>query len=422
MKRANGLTAILLLIWIGALTCATAQKLTVSKEKYGFFLEGNRRFARIPFELHSNLILVPVQINGSDTLRFILDTGVSSTIVTDPKALDTNTLRLTRKVSLAGAGEGTDISAHVAIDNSLSMLHMKANHHNLIVLDKDVLHLAEYVGVPVHGIFGHEIFNNFIVTIDFSAKELILRKPGTYRYHSRKGDQYPITIEDTKPFTSAVALLADGREHPIRVVIDTGAGHALLLDKSSDERIQLPEKLIHTQVGRGLNGVINGSLGRIERVRFGRFELDNVLASFPDSNAFGAKLPDRGNRQGNIGCELLRRFKVTMNYQEGYMVLKPIKKRIKESFEHDMSGLGLRALGTDLRSYMVQHITEGSPAAYAGLQEGDQLLFVNDRPVHDMNITEIYKLMQKGDGEEIELLVKRDGKMFFTKLVLRRLI
>ncbi|HEV7349227.1 aspartyl protease family protein [Telluribacter sp.] len=422
MKHPGRLIAIFLLLWIVTTPCAEAQKLVVSKEKYGFFLEGNRRFVRIPFELHSNLILVPVQINGSDTLRFILDTGVSATIVTDPAALNPDSLRLTRKVSLAGAGEGNSISAHMAIDNSLSMHHMKANHHNLIVLDEDVLHLAEYVGVPVHGIFGHEVFNNFVVTIDFSTKQLILMKPGRYRYRSRKGDRYPITIEDTKPFTNAVALLADGREHPIRVVIDTGAGHALLLDKSSDERIQLPEKLIRTQVGRGLNGVINGSLGRIERVRFGRFELDNVLASFPDSNAYGSKLPDRTSRQGNIGCELLRRFKVTMNYHDGYMVLKPVKRELRETFEHDMSGLELRALGNDLRAYQVQHVADGSPAAYAGLQEGDQLLFVNDRSVQDMNISELYKLMQKGDGEEIELLVKREGKIFFTRLVLRRLI
>ena len=403
-------------------TSAWGQAFIPPKEKYGFFLDKDRKVARVPFELHSNLIIVPVQLNEVDTLRFILDTGVSSIIVTDPTVLHPQNLQLVRKVTLTGAGEGHDLAAHVAIDNSLAMGYMRANHLNVIVLDQDVLHLSEYVGVPIHGIFGYDIFNNFVVTIDFSTRELIIRRPDAYRYHPRKGDRYPITIEDTKPFTDAVALFADGREHPIRVVIDTGAGHALLLDKSTDDRIQLPEKVIRAQLGRGLNGVVNGSLGRVERIRFGRFELENVVASFPDSLAFGAKLPDRDARQGNIGCELLRRFRVTMNYHEGYMVLKPVKRRLRETFEHDMSGLELRAFGEGFRSYYVSNVLEQSPAAAAGLVTGDQILFINDRSVEEMNISELYKLMQKGDGRVLELLVRRQGQLFFTKLTLRRMI
>ena len=406
----------------GGIHQASAQNIWEPEDKFGFFLEGKRKAARIPFEFHSNLIIVPVQINGSDTLHFILDTGVSTTLITDPLALSNQNLHLTRQVKLAGAGEGKAVTAHIALDNSLAMYRMRANHQNLLIMDEDFLRLSEYVGVPVHGIFGYEVFNNYVVTINFAQKEILLEAPGRYKYRKRKGERYPITIQDTKPFTDAVALFADGREHPIRVVIDTGAGHALFLNKTEQDNIPLPEKVIRTQLGRGLNGVINGSLGRIERIKFGRFELDNIVASFPDSASFGAKLPDASERQGNVGCELLRRFKVTMNYQEGYMVLKPIKRRLRESFEHDMSGLELKALGADLRSYFVYAVAKDSPAERAGLLEGDQILFINDYPAQEISISEIYKMLQRGDGREVELLVKRDGKIFFTRLVLHRMI
>jgi predicted aspartyl protease len=401
---------------------AQAQDIWEPEDKFGFFLEGKRKIARIPFEFHSNLIIVPVQINSSDTLHFILDTGVSTTLITDPQALSNQNLHLTRQVKLAGAGEGKAVTAHIALDNSLAMYRMRANHQNLLIMDEDFLRLSEYVGVPVHGIFGYEVFNNYVVTINFAQKEILLEEPGRYKYRKRKGERYPITIQDTKPFTDAVALFADGREHPIRVVIDTGAGHALFLNKTEQDNIPLPEKVIRTQLGRGLNGVINGSLGRIERIKFGRFELDNIVASFPDSMSFGAKLPDAAERQGNVGCELLRRFKVTMNYQEGYMVLKPIKRRLRESFEHDMSGLELKALGADLRSYFVYAVAQDSPAERAGLLEGDQILFINDYPAQEISISEIYKMLQRGDGRQVELLVKREGKIFFTRIVLHRMI
>ena len=395
----------------------------VSSEKYGYFLEKNHKTAHIPFELHSNLILMYVRINDTDSLRFILDTGVSSIIVTDPTILKPDKLRLTRKVNLTGAGEGKSISAHVAIDNQFAMGRLRANHQNIVVLEEDFLKLSEYVGVPVHGIFGYEVFNNFVVTIDFAKKELVLMQPDRYKYKSSKGDKHPLIIEDTKPFTDAVTLLADGREHPIRVLIDTGAGHALLLNNSpGGDNFRLPEKVIRAQLGRGLNGVINGNLGRIEHVRLGRFTMDNIVASFPDSLAFGTKLRGGFDRQGNIGCELLRRFKVTMNYRDRYMVLKPIKSRLREKFEHDMSGMEIRAEGINLRSYVINHVQEKSPASEAGLTEGDQLLFIDTHAATELNVSEIYKLMQLGDGKHIELLVKRNGNIFFTRITLRRMI
>lgn len=399
-----------------------AQKSQKKDDKFGFFLQGNSKFTRIQFQMHANLIIVPVHVNDSDTLHFILDTGVSSVIITNPDAVKKQKLRYTRRVQLTGAGEGHSLTASVAIGNTIGMGKMKATYQNIVVLEEDVLKLSEYVGIPIDGIFGYEVFNNFVVTIDFINRELLLVKPENYKYRSRQGDKYPIVIEDTKPYADVIALVEGGQELPIRVVIDTGAGHALLIDKSADNKIQLPEKVIRAQLGRGLNGVINGNLGRIDKVRFGKYELENVLASFPDSLAFGVKFAARNERQGNIGCELLRRFRVTFNYTDRYMVLKPIKRRLKETFEHDMSGLELRAKGKDLKEYVVDRIIEGSPAWDAGLEEGDEVLFINNKSSEDLIISEIYKLLQKGEGKEITLLVRRKGTIHFTKFQLKRMI
>ncbi len=400
----------------------SAQKSIKKEEKFGYFLLGNSKFTRIPFELHANLIVVPVKVNSSDTLHFILDTGVSSVIITNPEAVKNQKLRYTRRVQLTGAGEGQSLSASVAIGNVIEMNRMKATYQNIVVLEEDVLKLSEYVGIPIDGIFGYEVFNNFVVTIDFTNREILLVRPENFKYRRKQGDRYPIVIEDTKPYADVIALVDHGQELPIRVVIDTGAGHALLIDKSFDNKIQLPEKVIRAQLGRGLNGVINGSLGRINKIRFGKYELDNVLASFPDSLGFGVKFAARNERQGNIGCELLRRFRVTFNYSERYIILKPVKRRLKETFEHDMSGMELRAKGTGFNKYYIDKVIEGSPAWDAGLLEGDEVLFINNKSAEDLIISEIYKLLQKGEGKEITLLVRRNGSIQFAKFQLKRMI
>jgi predicted aspartyl protease len=400
-----------------------ASSAQVETPDYGYFLTGKTKTARIPFEMHANLIIVPIHINRSDTLHFILDTGVSSVIVTDPHCLDKQALKFTRRVQLTGAGERTTpVSASVAISNTVTMGHMKATYQNIVVLDEDIIKLSEYVGRPIHGIFGFDVFNNFVVTIDFRNKEIILTDPEKYKYRNRYGDKYPIIIEDTKPYADMIALVEGGEEKPIRVVIDTGAGHALLLDQDRDRSIRLPEKVIRAQLGRGLNGVINGSIGRIEKIKMGKYVMQDVLASFPDSVSFGSKISSEHARHGNMGCELLRRFTVTFNYRERYMVLKPIPKQLREKFEHDMSGLELRANSDKLQQYFIDRVAAGSPAWAAGLQEGDELVFINNSASKNLTISEIYKILQRGEGKEVNLLIKRDNILKMARFYLKRMI
>ena len=104
------------------------------------------------------------------------------------------------------------------------------------------------------------------------------------------------------------------------------------------------------------------------------------------------------------------------------MVLKPVRSRLREKFEHDMSGMEVRASGKDLHSYIINHVIESSPASSAGLLEGDQLLFIDDHAAADLNVSDIYKLLQRGDGKNLDLLVKRKGDIFFTRLTLKRMI
>ncbi|MEZ0486604.1 aspartyl protease family protein [Fibrella aquatica] len=402
---------------------ATDSPKTPEKDRFGYYLKGNRTSARIPFELHSNLIVVKLRINNSDTLNFILDTGVSNTIVTDPLALKKQPLKLTRKIKLSGAGEGGNLSAIVAIDNELSMGVMHASHQNMVVLEDDILQLSEYVGIPIHGIFGYDLFNSFVVNIDFRNRELTLTQPKKYKYKARHGDRYPIIIQNAKPYLDVTALLSDQRTVPLRVVLDTGAGHALMLDGQSEIcALPRPEKLLRAQLGRGLNGVINGSLGRIEGLRLGRHKLHNVIASFPDSSSFGMRIVNTTDRQGNVGCELLRRFQVTFNYPEQYIVLKPVRRLLREQFEHDMSGLELKAKGDRLRTYYIEKIRVDSPADMAGLQEDDELMFVNSELASTLSISDINKSLQRGEGKEITLVVRRNGQYLVVNFALKRMI
>lgn len=412
------------LLWLlsGFLAVQGQDRRLPDDKKYGFFLSKNKKVVRVPFELYSNLILVPVRINDSDTLRFILDTGVTNTIVTDPSVLEASALRIMRRVSLSGLGEESAVEAGVAIENRLVMGGMRANFHTMVVLDQNALPLSDYVGVTVHGIFGYEVFSHFVVTIDFQHKELILTHPKHYRYRAGKGERHSLVIRDHKPMIETVTVVREGVRYPLRMVLDTGAGHALILKQRVEGAVPPPSKVLGTQLGRGINGVVRGDLGRVPKLHLGSFVLEDVLAAFPDSTAFDAKLPRQDGRQGSIGCELLRRFVVTLHYPEQYLLLRPIQKRLREPFEYNMSGLQIRTFGKELRTYYIDSVRPDTPASGAGLRAGDQIMFVDGEPVETKSFSELTKVFQKGDGKEVELLIKREGNLFFSRFVLRRMI
>jgi Aspartyl protease/PDZ domain len=403
-------------------TAKTVKLKPVSDERFGFQLAKRRKITRIPFEFQANLVIVPVKVNNSDTLRFILDTGVSSILITDPQIAKNQHMKFARNVKISGAGEGADIEAGIVLDNTVTMGDMIGYRQNLVVLKDDVLKLSEFVGSPIHGIIGYEIFNRFAVTIDFATNEIILENPEHYKYKSNKGERFPITIEENKPYLSTIELINDKQNLPLKVVLDTGAGHAISLDANRSNGIPMPEKIVKAQLGRGLSGIINGSLGRISKLRLGKFEMNNLVASFPDSSSYRVRGLELIERQGNIGCEFLRRFKVTFNYRDQYIVLKPINRRMKEPFEHNMSGIELMAKGEDYHEFTVDRVVENSPADNAGLLQGDRVMFINNKSSKDISISEIYKLFQKGEGKNINLIMNREGKVFFTTINLRRLI
>ena len=395
----------------------------VSEEKFGFQFIKNRKITKIPFELQANLIIIPLKINNSDTLHFILDTGVSTILITDPLCLQKQQLKPIRQVKIAGAGAGEKLEASIVLNNTIQLGEVTGYHQNLVILQEDILKLSEFVGRPIHGIIGYELFDRFAVTIDFNLREITLQNPDSYKYKPSKGEKIAISIEDKKPYLNTLELIDSTTSVPIKVVLDTGAGHALSLDATANSKIKLPHKLISAQLGRGLSGIINGKLGRIKKLKIGKYTLQNLVASFPDSSSYKI-IPNfsENPRQGNLGCEFLRRFKVTFNYRDQYIVLKASNKFLKEPFEHNMTGMELAAKGQNYNEYLIERIEANSPAESAGLQEGDKLLFVNNKSSHDISISELYKLFQKGEGKPLNFVVKRGSGLFVTTLTLKRAI
>jgi S1-C subfamily serine protease len=69
----------------------------------------------------------------------------------------------------------------------------------------------------------------------------------------------------------------------------------------------------------------------------------------------------------------------------------------------------------------VFRVLEGSPAASAGLREGDILTAVDGRPATRFRLEQVRQMFRKG-GRQYLLSVKRGTKLLSLKITLKELI
>ncbi len=392
---------------------------TLCLGQLGFHLKPGQRRVQFPIEIVNNLIIVPVVINGQLPLKFILDTGVRTTILTEKAFSDILNLKYSRHFLVAGPGGEKLVEAYITNDVTLDMPGIHGQGHAMLVLEQDYLELRNYLGTDVQGILGYEVFSRFVVEVNYESRYLIIAAPEFYK-PKKKFQAIKIKVEDTKPYINIPISMSTGNVVDAKLLVDTGASHGLVLDPLSDPRIVVPEKHITSLIGRGLQGTITGKIARIDAVQLGNYRMEGVVVNFPNADDYG--YPDSLKnsdvfRNGALGGELLRRFTVVFNFPGERMYIKK-NALFGRKFNYNLSGLTFRAKGVRLRRYEVTDVRKGSSGDVAGLLVGDELVSINGVPASDYNLNGISTVFDIQPGKRLRLEILRNGKTLIKKMQL----
>lgn len=390
-------------------------------QESGFKILDRRKVAEIPFKNINNLIVISVVMNDFLPLQFILDSGVRTPLLTDKFFSDLLNISYAKKLSLQGAGIAQQVDAYVAYNVSFSLPNMKAVGQSILVLEEDYLELGKQLGSPVHGILGYDLFTRFVVKINYEEGFISLYEPADFK-PEHGYTKFDLSLENTKPYIQAeIVERPFGKKKAVKLMLDTGAGHALLLHQDkNDERIWLPEKTIYGHLGRGLVGDIMGKIGRVQAFYLQDFTFNSVLTSFPDTDSYG-NIADWGDRHGTIGGDLLSRFTVIFDYSGGAFYLKK-NRSYKDPFVYSKTGMALVADGEDLKTFKVVRVRENSPASKAGIKVGDEIIKVNGIKARRFRLPQLLEKFRKRDGKRIRLKMKREEEEYKTKFRLRNII
>jgi hypothetical protein len=379
----------------------------------GFSIADGKSRVDIPIEVHNNLVVVPVVLNNALPLKFIVDTGVRTAILTQKAFSDILNLSYSRKYTIAGPGGEKLVDAYITNNVTLELPGVVGRGHAMLVLEEDYLELRNYLGTDVHGILGYELFSRFIVQIDYESKVMTLMLPKKFK-PKRKFEAIPIRIEDTKPYITTPIILANGTQLTAKLLVDSGASHGLMLDPESDERIKPPDNYISSIIGRGLGGEITGKVGRIKALLLGESKIENPVVNFPDPNSYFDSLKSSTTpRNGTLGGEVLSRFTVIFDFPKELIYLKK-NRAFKKGFHYNLSGIHVKAKGSKLNVFEIVEVRKESVADKAGVQEGDIIVSINGVPASSFDLNIINALFNYRPGKRINLTVDRKGQRLKT--------
>lgn len=380
----------------------------------GFFLKGDVKRVRIPVDVQNNVVLIPVRINNSFEMNFILDTGVKATILTEPNIVPWLALDSLSGITVRGLGKGQEIQAALAKDLRISLPGAEGRGVNMIVMPENVISYSGMFGKPVYGIIGFDIFGQFAVEINYQQEYITLHNP--FHFKGKKGRNWetiPLDIRKSKPYIQATLNDHQGKKIKDTWLLDTGASMALSLFK---DELPVPPNSISAFLGKGLTGEVHGHLGRNPTFTIGEFEFEEIITGYPDKESL-AMFPEDLEWYGNIGSDVISRFHVIFDYFHKRLYLKK-NSDYRKPFEYNNSGLEVISIGSDFDSFMITYVRPNSPAAKAGIKINDLLLSLNGNSTMDMTIEELYGSLIRKQGKVIRIKIKRKDEIIKTKFFL----
>jgi hypothetical protein len=250
------------------------------------------------------MIFVPVRVNGSGLLSFVLDTGSARTLIDRTLATGLG-LKASGKGSLQGAGAGR-VPIEFIPDVRLAFPGVESTGFELSTAD--LRPLESSLGVKVDGILGYELFQRFVVTVDYESKSVTFCLPEAF-HPNNAAQSLPIELRDKWSFVKAELVLPGPVTIQDSFMIDSGSSDAV------DHPIVMKlQSRVSAESGVGLGTPVEGATARATSLRLGRYTLEGPIVSCCGATDATSKM---------IGNEVLRRFTVTFDYPSSRMFIAP---------------------------------------------------------------------------------------------------
>jgi hypothetical protein len=412
VKLPYRLLAVMIIVWLSVILSFTDSLYGQQNSEPNFHFASGQSALKIPFELYNNLIFIRTRVNNSSPLWFLLDTGAEISVIKQSRAQS-----LGLQFEGKGQTEASGGAAQFLNVKGVTLSLPGADVLNPTVVAMPLESLEPLLGREADGILGADLFNRFVVEIDYANQIVNLFDPQSYRYSGR-GEALPIIVKENIPYLHALITQTNLGMAEGVFQLDTGSDSTVVLNTpfAKAHKFIGATKTIEAG-GRGAGGETRSLIGRVEKIALGRFVMGKPLVRFSQDEKGELAIADFA---GLIGGELLRRFRVILDYANGRIILEP-NAHLSEPDEFNMSGASFVFDAPNFKVLKVDKIREGSPAAEAGLAVGDVVTALDGQSVAKFNSAQLRQLWRQNKRTYL-LEIKRGEKMMRTKITMRRII
>ena len=347
-------------------------------------------------QLSGGVILLRAKFaDFEDSLSFILDTGsggisLDSATVTyfdiKPTPSDRTILGIAgiRKVSFL-------------YNQKLRLPGLTVDSLNFHINDYGIL--TSVYGEKIDGIIGYSLLSRYILKINYDSLKIDIYTNGRIKYP--KGGWLYEPILRTLPVQTA--RIKDAVTINTKLLFDLGAGLCLMLSREfiEDSNFFNRKRTFFNKEAEGVGGKIDMQLTVMKEIKIGPYRFRSVPVFVFDDTYNVTSYPYLG---GILGNDILRRFNLILNYAKKEFYFMP-NSHYGDQFDYAYSGLELYLVDDKI---ILGDVAVGSPAANAGLKEGDVVVGINN--LLGQNIQK-YKVTLQGIGEKIKMIISRNGEL-----------
>lgn len=262
----------------------------------------------MPFELRDNLVTIDTVINGRKQ-RAVLDSGSGALIVDRAYAKTIGLGEGQSAGDAAGAGEQSQQLRPVSVA-SLDVGPLRFNQLPGYALNMEQLSLS--AGFPVDLLIGAPAFKHGAVSVDYRRRVVTFGPSGSM---GTCAAPIPLTVVHDVPVVEVALRPTPGAEATrLRLVVDLGTRHRAMILGGPFVRSAAGQALLRSgvaqQVGHGIGGQVQGSVGRIAELQLGTASIADVeVALVPVVPAFEA-----GGVDGVLGVPFWKEGVITFDY------------------------------------------------------------------------------------------------------------
>lgn len=350
---------------------------------------GEAKRTRVPFKLVNNHIMVPVSINGSAPLDFVLDSGAAATVVTESHSTKSLALTLGDELPLSGAGSGFKSVANIVEDTDVAVSDLRLMEQSVIRISTAAMPFFDSMDeVYFDGVIGYDFFRRFIVDIDYDEMAVTFYEPSAFEPNRvMSGDDWqalPLDVESNMPYLTTKVTNTKNQKVDVKLLVDTGSTGSVSLAPASHPDLSAPQQY-YVSTSQGLTGDTLSHLTVADSLEFGEYRLNQLLASYSITGEYG-----ENDSNGILGNRALSRFNLIFDYTNERLWVKP-NQRYTLPINADRSGL--RVMPHD-DGGLVKTVAEGTAGAKLGLQPGDIITHFNKMPVTASNLDALHRVLQ----------------------------